>query len=289
MIYIVSPVDNPVASMSKNVKATNRVHGWTEDVLLDAGANRKVEGADAGADASTPVVERSGSMQIMTHTVEISATLEEVEKYGRSSEVEFQMAKGYSYLANCEELAIMGSPDGTNRQTGAAGDGSTARQLTSFHNQLDASVQVDATTAATTDDVEAYMLEAHLATYNAGGNPSMAIVNPALGLYFSAFANSSKRYRDVGNDREIVNVIDRYASPYGEVDVVLDRQADANIIALIDFEYSATPILRPTADKALPENGDYHRRFIYREGGYAVLNSFAHALVDNIPADLAPA
>lgn len=288
MIYIVSPVDNPVASMSKNVKASNRIHGWTEDVLAAAAANRQVEGADAGADASEAVVERSGNMQIMTHTVEISATLEEIEKYGRSSEVEYQLAKGYSWLANCEELAIMGSPGGT-RQTGAAGDGSTARQLTSFHNQLDAGVIEDATAAATTDAVEAHMLNAHLATYNEGGNPGMAVCNPALGLYFSSFANSSKRYRDVASDREIVNVIDRYASPYGEFDVVLDRGADANIIALIDFEYSATPILRPTADKALPENGDYHRRFIFREAGYAVLNSKAHAMVDNIPADLAPA
>lgn len=78
MIYIVSPVDNPVASMSKTIRATGKIHEWTEDKLLAAASNKAVEGAAAPADVSAPVTELSNYCQIMTKRAEITGTLEDV-------------------------------------------------------------------------------------------------------------------------------------------------------------------------------------------------------------------
>lgn len=286
-IYNISPVDNPVASMSRTIRATGKIHEWTEDELQAAAKNAQVEGAAAGADQSQPVVERSNYCQIMSKVAEITGTLEVVDKYGRDSEMAYQLELRYGELANDEEMAIIGAPGGT-RQTAVAGDAATAREFASFHNQLDAAVVVDATGDANLGALEDSLLAAHLATYNEGGNPGYAVTDPATAGYFAGFALSAGRTRDIRNERTLVHVIDLYVSTYGELDVVLDRNATqaASMIALIDFNYSATPVLRPTRDWPIAKLGDSDKRQILRESTYAVLNSKAHAMVDNVPAGL---
>ena len=51
-IYNVSPIDNPVCSMSRTIRATGKFHEWTEDALQATGKNAQAEGAAAGADQS---------------------------------------------------------------------------------------------------------------------------------------------------------------------------------------------------------------------------------------------
>ena len=82
MIYNISPVDNPVAAMSKTIRATGVIHQWQEDVLRAAASNKAVEGADAAGATHTPTVMRTSNTQIFTEEAEISGTLEVVQKYG---------------------------------------------------------------------------------------------------------------------------------------------------------------------------------------------------------------
>ena len=79
-----------------------------------------------------------------------------------------------------------------------------------------------------------------------------------------------------------------YVSYYGELDVVLDRNQDSttNCFLLLDFDYLATPVLRPTVDFPIAKAGDADTRQIIRESTFAVLNTKAHAMVDKIPAGL---
>ncbi len=290
-IYIISPVDNPVASMGRSIRATGKLHEWTEDALLAAAKNANVEGADAPASVEVAVTELNNFCQIMTKTAHITGTLEEVDKYGRDSEMAYQLELRYGELANDEELAIVGAPGGT-RQSAVAGDASTAREMASFHNQLDASVIVDSATSGplsgpitTVVELEADLLAAHLACYDAGGNPSYLMTNPTNAQYISNFAFSAGRLRDIRNERRLINVIDLYASHYGELDVVLDRNQDECYLG-IDFNYFATPVLRATRDWPIAKAGDSDKRQILRESTNAVLNTKAHFMVDNIPAGL---
>ena len=283
-IYIISPVDNPVASMSRTIRATGKLHEWTEDSLQAAGKNAAVEGADYPGDSSVAVIELNNSCQIMTKGAEITGTLEDVDKYGRDSEMAYQLELRYGELANDEELAIVGAPGGT-RQTQVTGPKGTAREMASLHNQLDASVIVDSTGNTTVAEQEADILEAHLATYDAGGNPSYLMTPPALALHIGNFAYASGRQRDIRNERQLVNVIDLYVSYYGELDVVLDRNQD-NCYLGLDFNYLATPVLRPTRDWPIARTGDTDKRQILRESTFAVLNTKAHFMTDNVPASL---
>ena len=285
-IYLISPVDTPVASMSRNIQATGKIHEWTEDELLPAGSNKHVEGADAPDDVSQPVVERSNYCQIMSKLARVTGTLDTVEKYGRDSELSYQLEMRYAEMANDSELAIAGAPGGT-RQTGDAGSSSTPREFTSLHNQLDSDVIVDATAAADTKELEDALLAAHLATYDEGGTPNYLITPPKFANYIADFARAAGRSRDIRNERTLVQVIDLYVSFYGELDVVLDRHCD-DCWLLLDFNYLAEPVLRPTADWPIAKLGDNDARQILRESTYAVLNAKAHAMVDNIQDGLAP-
>lgn len=298
VIYNVSPVDNPVAAMSRTLRATGKLHEWTEDTLQPAAANAKVEGADAGTDQSQAVVEKNNYCQIMDKVARVAGTLEEVDKYGRDSEMAYQLELRYGELANDEELAIIGAPGGT-RQTAAAGSETVARTMSCFQVQMIAGTNaadnvVSATGAVDVGDLEELMLDAHEGCYDNGGNPRYLIVPPKVARYIANFASATGRERDFGTSRMIVNVVDLYSSPYGELEVVLDRHCERtgqggsaqNIIAGMDFMYSATPVLRPTRDWELARTGDADNRQILRESTYAVLNTDAHFLVQAIPNNL---
>ncbi len=297
-IYNISPIDNPVASMSRTIRATGKLHEWTEDVLQATVKNAAVEGAAAGSDQSVPVTELNNYCQIMTKVAEITGTLEVVDKYGRDSEMAYQLELRYGELANDEESAIAGDAGGVGRQIAVPGDASTAREMASIYSQVDAGNIVYATAdrqsgglaITTTQELETVLLEAHLATYTAGGNPSYAVTDPLTAGYFASFALSAGRNRDI-EQRTLINVIDLYVSTYGELDVVLDRnmtQTD-NAILLIDFNYAATPVLRATRDWPIAKLGDSDKRQILRESTFAVLNTKAHAAVDKVPKTLTTA
>lgn len=274
-IYRISPVDAPVVSMSKSTRATGKIHEWHQHALTAAGANKAVEGADAPADSSTAVVNKSNYCQIMTKVAEIAGTLESVDKYGRDSEMAFQLERIYGELANDEEFAVVGS-----QQAGNAGTTSVAREMTSFLPQLDASVKK---ASITTADGEDQLLAAHQACYEAGGNPNTLVVSPASALIIADFAKASGRNRDI-EKKALYNVIDLYVSPFGELDVVLDRNIEADTIIGMDPEYAATAILRPTTDWELAKNGDAMRRQVLRESTFAVLNDKAHFAVTSFDA-----
>jgi hypothetical protein len=269
-IYRISPVDAPVVSMSKSLRATGKIHEWHQHELTAAGTNIAVEGADAPADSSTAVTNKSNFCQIMTKVAEIAGTLEAVDKYGRDSEMAFQLERIYGELANDEEFAVVGS-----QQAGTAGTTSVARQLTSFVPQLDASV-VTASAAVDAATFEAELIAAHQVCYEAGGNPGTLVVSPSGSLRVAALANASGRTRDIDNQKKVVNVVDLYVSPFGELDVIIDRNIEADTMIGFDPEYAATCILRPTTDWELAKVGDSMRRQVLREGTYAVLNDKAH-------------
>lgn len=280
-IYRISPVDAPVVSMSKTIRATAKIHEWHQHALTAANTNKLIEGQDAPADSSTPVVNKSNFCQIMSKVAEIAGTLEAVDKYGRDSEMAFQLERIYGELANDEEFAVVGS-----QQTGAAGDSATAREMISLVPQLAAGVVSDETTTTTVAGLEDNLVATHQACYELGGNPGYLVVSPSRSLHISDFARASGRNRDIRNEKTVVNVVDLYVSNFGELDVVIDRNIEAGTMIGFDPEYAATAVLRPTTDWELAKIGDSMRRQVLREGTYAVLNDGAHFAMTNVPASL---
>lgn len=290
-IYLISPADNPVAAMSENIQAEGRVHSWQEDELVAIKKNAHVEGSAAGTDTSAPTVTKQANTQIFKETAEISRTAERVRKYGRTSEMARELTKRQLDMIRDEESAIASDAGGTGRQAGNVGAVGTPRELTSIYSQVDAGNVIDATAATTTEMVEDFLLDAIQAQFNEGGQADYIVTDSATAGYFPSFALSAGRKREV-EASTLFNRVDIYVSQWGTLDVVISRsmtQAANQTMLVMDFEYSATPILDSTHDYALAKDGDRDRREIVRESTYAVLNSKAHAIVDNVPQGLSPA
>lgn len=279
-VYIITPVDAPIAAMSRTIRATGKIHSWQEDSLNAAATNAQVEGVVASGDSQNPTVERTNWTQIMHKVAKVTGTLESVDKYGRASEMAYQLELRYAELANDEEFAICGS----GLQAGTAGAVATARQMRCLTAQLDASVKKDAVGLTAKTDLENKLLDAHEACYTAGGNPSYLFVSPSRARSLTLLSRASGRTRELRNDRTLVNVIDLYVSDFGELDVILDRNLNSTDWIGLDPMFAATPVLRPTRDWAIAKTGDFDQRQILRESTFAVLNSKAHFAVVNVPA-----
>ena len=114
-----------------------------------------------------------------------------------------------------QEMAIVGAPGGA-RQVAAAGAAGVARKFASLQSQLDPSVIKYATAnrlvggvaITTVAQLEQCLLDAHLATYDQGGNPTYLFTAPATAGYISSFAYQSGRSRDLRNEKTFMNVID---------------------------------------------------------------------------------
>jgi hypothetical protein len=80
-------------TMAKRLKASGRYHQWQEDSLAAATSNKADEGADASYSTAAQTTTLGNYCQISTKTVDISRTLDIVQKYGRKSEVAMQLMK----------------------------------------------------------------------------------------------------------------------------------------------------------------------------------------------------
>lgn len=281
-IFNVAPVDTPVISMAGDASATARLSEWLEDTLRAAAKNAVAEGAAAAFVTPTPPVVLSNHLQVFSETAEVSGTMESVRLYGRSGAMAYELARKYEELANDMEYAVTGA----GRQAGTAGAKGTAREMTCFQAQLDAGVVEDATAITTVAELEQSILAAHLATDTLGGKPGYMVVPQAHILDIAGFANVAGRTREISNERTIVNTVDLYVSPMGELDVIKSRNLDPASILLMDPAYCQNRILRATDDSEIAKIGDADRRQIIAERTFAVLNTKAHAMVDNIPASL---
>jgi hypothetical protein len=305
-IYNIAPVDTVVMSMARDVRATSTLHEWGEDTLRAAATNAKNEGAAAAFSAPAAQVRLTNWTQIFSETAEVSGTSDAVRQYGKDGAMAYELDKKYKELANDMEFAIVGTPasGGTVRQTGSAGDGNSGsvapRLLKPLQDQLHADVIIDAATflpdgadagsdpdpIATVADLEQAMLAGQQASYTAGGRPNYLVVPTAHAMSVAGFAKRTDRQRDISNARVIVNTIDEYVSPFGTLDVVLDRNLDDETLLGLDFEFLANGVLRPTTDYEIAKIGDSDRRQIIGERTFCVLNRKASFCVDNIPAAL---
>ena len=296
VIYNISPTDTPFMSSVGKTKATAVLHEWQTDSLAAAdGTNAAVEGADASSATLSPTTRVGNRTQISQKTIQISGTLESVDKAGRKSEKAYQLSKASSELKRDMEKILL------SNQVAAAGNSSTARTLGGLQAWINSNVslgtsgvagslgttaKVDGTNRAFAEDqVKEVVREA----YTNGGNPSVVMVSPAKKQEFSAFSGiAQQRYNADGNKPStIVGAADIYLSDFGTLSVVPNRfmtaEADSGEVAFVlDPEYAAIAYLRPFQTNELAKAGDSEKTQLLVEYTLEVKNEAAHGLVGDL-------
>ena len=278
IIYDISPTETPFMSSIGTSTAEATLHQWQEDSLAAVGTNAAVEGADAGASSVDTTTIQNNHTQIFTKVIQVSGTAEAVGKYGRTSELAYQIAKKGKEIKRDIEHAFVGA-----KQAGTAGNGSTARQLTSYHGQIDAST-TDDNSGTNRTFTESLLLNVLQTVYEAGGMPNQVQVTPSHSVTVADFAASSGRQRNFDTGTRLVNAVDVYVSPFGEVSVVPNRFLDANSALVVDTEYWSRAVLRPMQTIVLAKVGDSDKREMLTELTLVCENSKASGLIDDLTA-----
>lgn len=258
IIYDISPTDTPMLSSIGTSTTSATLHQWLQDSLAPVAANAAVEGADAGAASTVTQTTKTANTQIFEKVVQVSGTAEAVGTYGRSSDLSLAVAKAGRELKRDIEHSFVGLS-----QAGTAGNGSTARQLTSAANQI--SSATTNTAGSNRALTEALVLDVAQKVYEKGGNATQMQVTPSHSVTVAGFATASGRQRDFGSSTTVVNAVDILVTPFGTLNVVPNRFLNANTVLLLDTEYWSRAVLRPMQTVVLAKTGDSDKRQMLTE------------------------
>jgi len=277
IIYDISPTNTPMLSSIGSSTASATLHQWLQDELAAVAANAKVEGSDAGTASTITQTVKTANTQIFDKVVQVSGTAEAVGTYGRTSDLAYAIAKAGKEIKRDIEHSFVGAG-----QAGTAGNGTTARQLTSAANQI---ASATTNTAGSNRALsEALLLDVLQKCYEEGGEPNQVQVTPSHSVTVAGFATASGRQRDFATGTTLVNSVDIIISPFGQVSVVPNRFLNANTVLDLDTEYWSRAVLRPMQTVVLAKTGDSDRRQMLTELTLVCENDKASGKIDALTA-----
>jgi hypothetical protein len=296
IIYDISPTETPFMSSIGKTKATAVYHEWQTDSLAAATtANAAVEGADASSATLSPTVRLGNYTQIVQKTVQVSGTLDAVNKAGRKSEKAYQLAKASAELKRDLETILLAN------QGRSAGTSTTARKLGSLLSWIktNSSVGSGGSDPATigvstrTDGTQRTFTETLLKTvvaevFDSGGSPKILMVGSAGKQKVSSFAGiAAQRYMAPGNTpTTIVGAADVYMSDFSTISVVPNRFMRNRDALIIDPEYAALAYLRPFQTNDLAKTGDSENTQLLAEVTIEIKNEAAHGIIADLDMSL---
>lgn len=295
IIFSVSPTDTPMLTMAKRKKATARLHQWQEDSLAAASSNKAEEGADASYATAAGTTTLNNYVQISTKTVDISRTLDIVNKYGRKSEVAYQLMKRGKELKRDMEFTIC------RNQASAS---TTARATAGWECMISSNL-VRANAAETTDYsvrgysasswtapedgtlvafTEAALVSALGLAWEDGGDPTVIMMSKKNKNIFNGFTGVATKYNEVkGTNQAIVTgAADVYVSSYGNHTVKLNRYQRDEAVFCIDPEYISVAYLDGIKKEKMAKTGDSERYLLTVEYGLVCDCRDAHSTVGGV-------
>jgi hypothetical protein len=298
IIFNISPEDTPLLSMAKRLSAGQTYHQWQTDALAAAATNAQVEGDDGSFATLAATTVLGNYTQIARKNVQISGTYDVVKKYGRKSEVAYQLMKAGKEMKRDMEYSLV------RNQASSAGGATTARTSAGIEswisgNRAVATGNTTATTpgfsggtvAAPTDGTAVTFIEADLKAalqlaWLDGGEPTTILMSAKNKAWFSNFAGIATKYNQVNgtNQATITGAADVYVSDFGNHTVKLDRFMRDNAVLCLDPNYVGVATLRPMEKTELAKTGDSSKWQLVTEYCLVVTNPDAHAKVQGVGA-----
>ena len=280
IITNISPTKTPFQSLVGDEKVWNTLYQWQEDSLAAVNlSNAQVEGFDATETAPAATTMRSSYTQIFAKTVKVSSTNDTVSRYGRAKETAYQIAKFSAEVKRDLEGVLLSG------QSAAVGSTSVARTTGSYQAQV--SNAFVHTGGASTAMTEAQLLGALQTLYTNGVDPSILMIPPAESIAIAGYASAAGRYRTIPTEHAsakstLVNVVDLYVSPFGEVKVILNRFQLATYYLIFEPDMWKLATLRSWTRETLAKIGDSTRMMIVGEFGLKHKNYLASHYVRKV-------
>ena len=200
----------------------------------------------------------------------MTGTQEAVEKAGRASEMDYQIAKmGEELKRDIESAALSNNAEAT-------GDSTTAREPGTIGAWIDTNTSNGASgsdgsvgNTARTDGTQRAFTEALLQgvlqdVWTSGGDPDCIMVGAFNKRQLSTFTGNATRYVEAEH-AALHSAIDVYISDWGELQVVPNRFSRARDCLILQKDMWAIAYLRPFSIKDLSKTGDSERKQLLAE------------------------
>lgn len=293
-VYRITPTDTPFMTSVPRAKATAVLHEWSTQALSSINtANARLEGDALTRATSTTPARRQNYCQISSRDATVTGTQRAVNPAGIDDMMAYQMSLKALELRRDMEAILLGN---TGQNAGAT---ATARTLRSFNawisgsgsrgaNGADSTAATAAATDGTTGDIrtlsEDMLKDAIKDAFDAGGNPTMALVGTFNKQKISTFTGRSSSRQTVDSDT-ILGAASIYASDFGDIKIVPNRTQRGRDVFVVDPTKVAVAYLRAFEPQELGRVGDAYTRDLISEYTLEMRHPGAHALI----ADLATA
>jgi hypothetical protein len=303
-IYNIDPFDTPVMSAAKRRSVKNRFFDWQTEFLPTVNlSNAQIEGFVLSNNLSTPTIRQQNVTQISERDATVSATQEESDAAGKSSEMSHQMAMAAKVLKSDMESILC------SRQARSDGSDTTARFTESFpHRVARATDRLGAAAGAVANQSfltglptaatdawtavaggsqiqvnEAMLGAAMQQAYVNGASPTLWVVPPGIKRTVSTFTGRSTTQVLVGKT-EVVSTVDVIATDFGRIKVIPSRWIPTDLALLIDPDYLAVAFFRSFRQYLMARIGDAETRMIVVEWGVETRNALAHIVFNGVKA-----
>lgn len=297
IIYEWSPDETPLMSNIGRSKAKGKKVEWQTDALVaSSDTNAVIEGDDATNDALTETVRVANYTQISDKVAQITGTMDVVDKAGRSSEMDFEVAKKLRELKTDVEKQML------SIKPSVEGDDTTARQSASLASWTETNSDrgatgadggwnsgtgvVDAPTTGTNRAFTETILK-NVMKSRADSGASTKITQLYMGSHVktvaSGFAGIAAQ-RNQANDQaaKIVGAADMYLSDFGWLTFIYSQHIDGEHALFVDPDMASMAVLRDFHSTPLAKTGDTTRKQILVEYTLKCNNEKAHGVAADL-------
>ena len=318
VIYNISPTERPYHQNVGRDVASSTFHEWSRDSLAPPRAdNAHVDGDDFSAEGSTGQVgsgfdgvaisggNRLGNECVISRKdIVISRRSDIVNKAGRKSELNYQLAKaGQELQRDCEAAALNNQAAVTGSNTVAGRTAGVPAWLRTNTNRgalgadptLSGGASGSPNTAATDGTDRALSESALLGVigeiYVGGGDPDMIMMHPFIKQRFSAYMFSSdsriaEQRQDAGakpsKGLTVVGAVDVYVSDFGVLDVVPNRFQRIDDVFVLESDMWGIAYLDGYHIERMGKTGDSEKRVLITDWCVVSRNEEASGIVADI-------
>ena len=231
----------------------------------------RLEGAESHGLGYTVRSTNYNHTQIMQREVKVSRSQNQISQYGIREEFDYQSNKAIPHLMRLVEKGVYNG-------IRSAGSSSAPRSFGGLGTFVTNNT-VSASSAAVT---QAKFENALKAAYLDGGKPSKAFVSPTNMQVIKNFYDSVNFLRVDTKEKSVGMTIEKIITPYGTVDLIMDRWAPDTTIYILDPEHVGFITYYPFTSEPLAKTGDYVRGEVVGEFTLCVRMDKAHAVITTI-------
>jgi len=292
----------PFMSSIGKTKSTAITHEWSTDTLQAAAVQAAAEGAAYAVSTSPVIVRLNNLTQIFTKGIEISGTLESVDKAGRKSEFKYQSEKRGKEIMRDIEATLVSKQLSTASASATGNIQAAARLMGSYESFVGVAEEAAGTLQANStagtgasvwnatgtagdfslDDINEVLREINGVTSAA---PSIVMMSTANKVKFSNLVNAgtgTNVRRNIDERGKLRQSVDLYESDFGDVEVKHNYlMADVSVF-IYDPSSLAMATLRPLHFRDINEVGDALRSFMVQELTLEAKSPTGNGIITNV-------